>query len=72
MIEQIIGGAVVKVIEKVADWFPGKKERYRNQITKIKRELDEILSQKFTVSSYKRYMSLSDKLRKYEESIKNI
>ena len=72
MLGKIIIGFIFKAGEKVADWIPNKKERYRSQIEKIKRKLDEITSKEFTVRSHKQYVALSDKLRRYQEAIKNI
>lgn len=72
----LLKGIAGKVGNKIADWVPNKKERYRNQIEKLKKEMDEILHSdnngKVYVRDVARYERLALRLSKYEQAIKNI
>lgn len=57
---------------RCAEWFPGRKERYRSKIEAIKEEIDELDKKKATDSNVSRYSVLATQLQKYEKAIKNI
>lgn len=69
----IIGGAAGKVLEKIVDHIPNRKESLRNKEENLQRELDE-LSKKHpaTVESTLRYAHVADELRKIRQQTKNI
>jgi len=65
-------GSVLKIGERIADWVPSKPEYIKNEIEKIKREMDEITKKASTAITRKRYQYLAGRVQTLESKLKNI
>jgi hypothetical protein len=63
--------AIGAVITKATDYIQGRSERRRNEISKIKREMDEISKKDPTAYLSERYAKLSKRLRVLQENASN-
>lgn len=66
--------SILGLIAKFGESFiPGRAERLRNKIDKIKKEKDEIAKKKgrLTVVDARRYMDLTNKLSEIESKLQN-
>lgn len=59
------------VLTKIMDWTPNRKEKRRNDIEKIKEKMDEILKGSSTDKSKRKYVKLSERLKKLERDARN-
>lgn len=61
------------VLGKIAEWVPSKKEKYRNDIESIKKQMSAIQSRSpYTTNDSIKYNDLADRLRQIESQYKNI
>lgn len=60
-----------KFLDAIADWLPGRKESYRNEIAKLERDIDEIMSRPMDGRNYIKLQSATERLRKLREKVAN-
>lgn len=56
---------------KIADWFPGRREAYRNNIEEIEREMDELQRRGLVGNRADKYEHLALRLRELRQKAKN-
>lgn len=64
----IIGGAVGKAVGKLIEYIPSPGESIRNNLEKLKKERDELLSKKQNTRDSARLSYIMQRIRMYENS----
>ena len=71
IVGNIVGGAIGKTIAKIIERIPSKAESRRNQLTKLRREYEELLTKKQTPAGDKRIAYIMRRVRELEGSAVN-
>jgi len=60
--------AIPSIIDKL---LPGREERIRNKLEKLKRGRDELVKSPFTTRAARKYDKLSNAIKKLEQKLQN-
>jgi hypothetical protein len=66
-----IGSGVGKVISKLVDYIPGREESLRNNLQKLEKEREQIMSLPSSNRSYVRLRQLLEQIGTIESKLKN-